>query len=122
MQITKEYLQKHPNHVFVFGDNLLHKGYGGAASLRDMHNTAGFITKKYPNNQPDSFYTVDEYKSVYKREIHVLQQDVEQHPNDLFLITKIGSGLANRWGIFEKIIKPNIKKDLAKYSNVRFLW
>jgi hypothetical protein len=35
MYITKKYLENHPNHIFVFGDNSLRQGKGGAASLRD---------------------------------------------------------------------------------------
>lgn len=122
IQITKEYLRKNPNHVLVFGDNTIHRGKGGAAILRDEPNTFGFITKKYPNNSPDSFYTPDEYMFVYGREIRILQNEVDQHPDDLFLIAKIGSNLANKYGIFEEIIEPNIKKDMSKYTNVKFLW
>jgi len=48
--MTKEYLRAHPEVIFVFGDNLIHRGKGGAAKLRDEPNTYGFITKKYPNN------------------------------------------------------------------------
>jgi hypothetical protein len=50
--IAREYLRSHPDHVFVFGDNLLGRGLGGAAALRREPNTFGFITKKRPDNDP----------------------------------------------------------------------
>ena len=56
MIITKEYLRNNLNNMFVFGDNLLRRGYAGAASLRDEPNAYGFITKKAPNNDDKSFY------------------------------------------------------------------
>ncbi|MFW6247319.1 MAG: hypothetical protein ACOC22_04075 [bacterium] len=64
--ITRKYLKENPEHIFVFGDNLLRKGYGGAAKLRDLPNTYGFITKKYPDNKDESFYTPDEYMIFIK--------------------------------------------------------
>lgn len=44
--VTKQFLDNNPNAIFVFGDNLLRVGYGGAAILRDHPQTYGFITKK----------------------------------------------------------------------------
>jgi hypothetical protein len=120
--ITKEYLQKHPNEIFVFGDNIIRKGYNGAAKLRDEKNAYGFITKKYPDNNDISFYTPDEYKDVYFDEIKKLKSVIELHQDKLFLISKLGSGLANRYRIFESVIEPNIMRDLSKFDNVEFLW
>ena len=120
--ITKEYLRAHPKEVFVFGDNLLSKGYGGAAALRDEPNTYGFVTKRQPNNNPDSFYTVQEYNAVYVDEIAGLIKEIEEFPNFTYLISRLGAGLANKYLIFEKIIQPQIKNDLKQYKNVKFLW
>lgn len=122
MIITREYLRANPTHIFVFGDNMLHSGYAGAAALRDEPNVFGFITKKRPIQKDSAFYTPEEYKKIYLREIGLLIVDIQMHPDNLFLISKLGSGLANRFGIFEAIIEPHIKNDLASYSNVKFLW
>ena len=46
IHITQKYLREHSNEIFVFGDNILRKGHGGAAALRNEPNTYGFITKK----------------------------------------------------------------------------
>ena len=126
MKITKKYLQEHPDHIFVFGDNLLRLGYGGAAELRDEPNTYGFLTKKYPDNRESSFYAPIEYEGVYEREIRSLRAYIlffkAASPEKTFLISNLGSGLANKYKIFEKIIEPRIKKDLADFKNVKFLW
>jgi len=123
--ITKEYLEANPNHIFVFGDNLLRKGTGGAAKLRDMKNTYGFITKKSPGWEDKDFYKPEEYTSVYVSEINKLIKEIKYHQANfqtLFLISKAGAGLANRFGIWEEIIEPTIKKHLGIYDNVKFLW
>lgn len=120
--VTKQHLMDNPNHIFVFGDNLLRKGYGGAAKLRDIPNTYGFITKKYPNNNDNSFYTPDEYHDIYQREIDALRGLMLVNPDVVYLISKLGGGLANRYGIFEKVIEPNIKHDLSMFDNLKFLW
>jgi hypothetical protein len=124
MITTKEYLEQNPNHIFVFGDNSDRKGYGGAAILRDMPNTYGFVTKKHPDNRDSSFYTIEEYKKIYSKEINKLTKFITRIDNrsKLFLISKLGAGLANKNRIFEEVIEHNIKRDLDLIDNVRFLW
>jgi hypothetical protein len=122
MNITKEYLKQHPDHIFVFGDNTLRKGKKGAAELRDEPNTYGFITKKEPNNKDNSFYTIEEYEKIFKIELQRLICEIETNPNCLFLISKLGAGLANKYGIWEYIIEPQLKEILSKYNNVKFLY
>jgi len=118
--ITRKYLRRNPNHIFVFGDNLLRVGKGGAALLRDEQNTYGFITKKEPNNIDSSFYRPNEYKEVFDNELRKLIKKIELYPNRTFLISKLGGGLANKYSIYEKVIKPGLKP-LEKYDNVVFL-
>ena len=121
MFITKEYLLSHPNCIFVFGDNLVRKGKGGAALLRDCPNTYGFITKKFPNNDDNSFYRPDEYRDVFNREIRKLTVCIVNGPSKEFLISQLGSGLANKYKIWEEIIEKGIA-GLKKYPNVKFLF
>lgn len=120
--IDKNYLEENPNHIFVFGDNILRVGYGGAAILRDLPNTYGFVTKRFPNNNDESFYKPDIYKYVYELEMQNLRNQLESDPVSLYLISKLGAGLANKYNIFDKIIKPNLKNDLQHYKNVEFLY
>ena len=119
--ITEKYLKENPNHIFVFGDNLIRKGYGGAAKLRNQPNTYGFITKKYPSNNDDSFYRLDEYKDIFKIEYEKLVAEIISNPDKLYLISQIGNGLANKYKIFENIILPKIV-ELKVFKNVRFLF
>jgi len=120
--ITKEYLESHPNEIFVFGDNTLRIGKGGAAILRDEPNTYGFITKKYPTYADDAFYRPNEYIGIYAIEMSKLKLEIMKNPDKSYLISPLGSGLANRYRIFEEVIDPLLKNDLKNYKNVEFLW
>jgi hypothetical protein len=120
--VTKEFLDSHQDVVFVFGDNLIHKGYGGAAILRDHPRAYGFITKKYPSNESDSFYGVTEYRDVFERELNYLENDIKKEKNKTFYISQLGGGLANRYRIWETVIKDGLEKALSRYENVVFLW
>jgi hypothetical protein len=121
MIITKEYLRANPNHIFVFGDNLLRKGKGGAAELRDEPNARGFITKKAPNNETESFYHPTEYRGVFTKELYDLSWEIFDHPEKTYLISKLGAGLANRYKIWETIIQPGLER-IRGFLNVTFLW
>lgn len=120
--VTKEFLDSHQDVVFVFGDNLIHKGYGGAAIFRDHPRAYGFITKKYPTNEDDSFYGVTEYRDVFKRELMYLEDDIRANKNKIFYISQLGGGLANRYRIWEIVIKNGLEKALSQHENVVFLW
>jgi len=108
--ITAEFLRENPNIIFVFGDNLVKRGKGGAAKLRDEPNTYGFLTKKYPNNKDSSFFRPKEYKIIFYQQFLFLIKEIKKNPKKTYIIPKLGSGLANKYHIYEKIIQPNLKK------------
>lgn len=120
-QITKAYLRAHPEVVFVFGDNLLGWGTGGAAVLRYEPNTYGFVTKKAPDNNELSFYTPMEYKPVFDKELRKLVWELCNNPEKTYLISPVGAGLANRHNIWEKVIKPGFE-EIRPFPNIVFLW
>lgn len=120
MIITADILNKNPDWVFVFGDNTHRRGLGGAAKLRYHPQSYGFITKKKPDYQDSSFYTVEEYKQVFDQEYAKLIILIMTKPNKTYMISKLGAGLANRYGIYEAIIKDRLE-ELKVYSNVRIL-
>ena len=122
IRITDRHLKVHTNHIFVFGDNTIRKGKKGAASLRDNANTYGFITKKLPDNKDSSFYRPKEYSIIYNREINNLISVIKEKQDYLFMISRLGAGLTNKYKIFDKIIEPNIKEDLSKFKNILWLW
>ena len=115
--VTEKFLRNNPNVIFVFGDNTIRKGKGGAATLRDEPNTYGFITKKYPNNNDRSFYRPPEYADVFYAELLQLAKEIEKNPKKTYLISKLGAGLANRYKIYEVVIEPGLKK-LELFENV----
>lgn len=120
MHITKEYLNNHPNHIFVYGDNIIHKGLGGAAKLRYVKNTYGFITKKYPNTNINSYFTVEEYKPIFNQELNKLIREIQNNPTKIYLVSRLGAGLANKFGIYEAIIKNGLEV-LKQFNNVKFI-
>lgn len=120
--ITQEFLDNNPNAYFVFGDNLERYGYGGAAKLRDHPHSIGFITKKFPDNDDASFYRPEEYASVFFEELKKLKTIIEKRPDKLFYISQLGGGLANKFYIWQKLIRHNLVRSFEKFDNVIFCW
>lgn len=120
--ITQEFLDNNPNAYFVFGDNLERQGYGGAAKLRDHPHAIGFITKKFPDNNDSSFYKPEEYTLVFFEELKKLKTIIEKRPDKLFYISQLGGGLANKFYIWQKLIKHNLVRNFQKFDNVIFCW
>jgi len=120
--VTHQFLDENPNYYFVFGDNLMRDGYGGAAILRDHPHSIGFITKKYPDNKDSSFYKPEEYLGVFFEELEKLNKIIEKRPDKKFYISQLGGGLANKYYIWEKLIRHNLVKKLENYNNVIFCW
>ena len=61
--ITRTFVQANPSKIFLFGDNLLGRGYGGqAAAMRGEPNAIGIPTKKKPSNNTDAFFNDAEFE------------------------------------------------------------
>lgn len=120
--VDEAWLNKHPGDIFVYGDNTDREGLGGAASLRHHPQSYGFVTKIHPDNHDASFYRPDNYLSVYVAEIVRLRAHAKTSQHRRFLISAVGAGLANKYGIFEEVIKPTMKVLLSDLPNIVFLW
>jgi len=120
--VTQEFLDLEPNSYFVFGDNLERWGYGGAAKLRDHPHAIGFITKKFPDNRDSSFYRPEEYSPVFFEELEKLKKIITKRPNKRFYISQLGGGLANKFRIWELLIRDNLVRSLNNFDNVVFCW
>lgn len=120
--MSEDFLDKNKRAIFVFGDNTLKQGYGGAAVLRDHPQTYGVLTKKYPDNHDTSFYRPNEYSSIFFDELVKLREYIKDDPFKIFYISQLGAGLANKYYIWENIIKQGLEKNLQQYPNVVFLW
>jgi hypothetical protein len=122
IKITQQFLDTNPNAYFIFGDNIERQGRGGAAKLRDHPHAISFITKKFPDNNDSSFYKPEEYSSVFFEELEKLKRIVEARPNKTFYISQLGGGLANKYFIWQKLIKHNLVRTLDNFKNVVFCW
>ena len=60
---TRDDAMKHPDWLFIFGDNNLKEGFGGQAIIRGLPNALGIPTKKDPGNDITSFYNDNELES-----------------------------------------------------------
>jgi hypothetical protein len=119
--ITKEYLDKNPQYIFVFGDNLKRIGKKGAAMLRDHPRSYGFITKKAPSYNDSAYYRKEEYEKVLTIETKKLLWEADKYPDKIFLISKLGSGLANKYNIWD-LIRPKMEELERTFSRFRCLW
>lgn len=60
--ITREYVRANPDKIFLFGDNLEGRGYGGqAAEMKGEPNAIGMPTKKSPTYKAGAFFTDREF-------------------------------------------------------------
>ena len=56
--ITRSFVREHRDHIFLFGDNLARRGFGGqAAQMRAEPNAIGIPTKKLPTSAEEAFFT-----------------------------------------------------------------
>jgi hypothetical protein len=92
--IVREDLKNNPDKVFLFGDNLARKGYGGQAKeMRDEPNAVGVPTKKLPSNGPDAFFSDTELE-INK---YVIDRALGKIPRDKIIVIPsagLGTGLA----------------------------
>ena len=83
--ITRSFVRAHRDHIFLFGDNLARRGFGGqAAQMRAEPNAIGIPTKKLPSNTEEAFFTdaeLEQNKAAIDRAFERLSRmssDVEQ--------------------------------------------
>ena len=120
--VTEEFLKEHEKDVwFIFGDNSCRTGKGGAAKLRDCPNAWGFITKRYPSYAETAYFNPDNYLLTFLEEQKRFIKFIEENQDRWILVTKLGSGLGNKFGIFDAMIGPWLET-LEKYENVILLY
>lgn len=62
--ITRRFVKTNPDKLFLFGDNLEQRGFGGqAAAMRGEPNAIGIPTKKKPYLSDDAFFSDSEFIS-----------------------------------------------------------
>lgn len=61
--ITRSFVREHRDHIFLFGDNLARRGFGGqAAQMRSEPNAIGIPMKKLPSNAEEACFTDAEFE------------------------------------------------------------
>lgn len=92
--ITRETVRAEKDKIFLFGDNLTGRGFGGQAKeMRGEENAIGIPTKKAPSNNPNSFFTDKEFASNIKA---IDEAFGKIPPEKIIVIPKagLGTGLA----------------------------
>ncbi len=92
----KALCKKHPNDLFVFGDNLRHKGKLGQAVIRDEPNAVGIPTKREPNWRYEAYFydkDLEEMKPIWDEIFKELIDHLELGGN-VWISDDIGDGLA----------------------------
>lgn len=56
IRLTPQIVERHPDKIFIFGDNLERTGTGGQAIIRGLPNTYGLRTKKSPRKDKASYF------------------------------------------------------------------
>jgi hypothetical protein len=97
--ILREKIKANPDVLYLFGDNLLRKGLGGQAKeMRGEENTIGILSKKYPSNKEDSFYSDKDFYNwlqEFSKDISKVAEAVNSGKYKSLVIPQIGVGLAD---------------------------
>ena len=93
-RITRDDVRAEKDKIFLFGDNLTERGFGGqAAEMRGEENAVGIPTKKAPSNNPNSFFTDKEFAANKK----AIDEAFGKIPPDKTIVIPkagLGTGLA----------------------------
>lgn len=92
--ITRDDVRAEKDKIFLFGDNLTERGFGGQAKeMRGEQNAVGIPTKKAPSNNPNSFFTDQEFAANKK----AIDEAFSKIPPDKIIVipkSGLGTGLA----------------------------
>lgn len=96
--ITRSMLRDRPGTLFVFGDNLMRKGYGGQAKeMRGMPNAVGIPTKRMPGTRENDYFTDDDFaiaKGPISRAFEALRNHLAAGGDIVWPEDGVGTGLA----------------------------
>lgn len=115
-------LKRNPDRLYLFGDNVMRRGFGGQAKeMRGEPNAIGVATKKAPHRGDDAYFTDDDYESNCR----IISNDLEpafQHLKSGGTVVIPESGLGTGLSMLpEKAPKTNeflVRKleELQKYT------
>lgn len=89
--IARECVRANRDKLFLFGDNLERKGYGGqAAAMRGEPNAIGIPTKKSPSYSAEAFFTDREFEQN-KNAIDAAFAEITRFVSDSICVVVISS-------------------------------
>jgi hypothetical protein len=121
LEVTWQFLDNQPQSYYIYGDSL-QKDFKDSSSFREHPRAFGFIVKKFSDDMDGSFYRPEEYIPVFFEELKKLKNKINTEQEKIFYISPVGIGSANKFYIWEKIIRPFLTHEFKKYSNVIFCW
>ncbi len=93
--ITGAFVREHRDHIFLFGDNLARRGFGGqAAAMRGERNALGIPTKKLPSNSDEAFFSdaeLEQNKAAIDQAFEHLTR-ISTAPEQIIVISANGLG------------------------------
>ena len=96
--IHRDEVRKERHKLFVFGDNLKRKGYGGQAKeMRGELNAVGIITKYEPTMKIEAFLSdecINDWKLMTFKDINRLMLHHQNNGTIVWPSNGIGTGLA----------------------------
>lgn len=94
--ITRDIVRRHPDTLFVFGDNMQRAGYGGQAKqMRGEPNAVGIPTKWRPSNTDDAFFVDTDMFAVQEAIDNAFARLINHKGPIVWPANGIGTGLAN---------------------------
>lgn len=96
--IYREDLIANRDTVYVFGDNMARKGFGGQArEMRHEPNAIGVPTKWYPSMTDDAFFNDSDYENVVevlKKDFASIKDAMQSGKKVVFPADGLGTGLS----------------------------
>lgn len=122
LHVDRQLLDKEHTSYFIFGENIARQGNVSSAYLRGHPRAIGFVAQKGEDFALGFSFRPDEYKKVFFDQLKQLENIVRGNPKNKYYISKLGFGPANRYNIWELIVRHNLEEELDKFSNVVFCW
>lgn len=119
--ITRSVLDKYPSVIYVYGENSYRSGIDYSGQLIRTHERSyGFIVKRTPGKHFKSFYSLDDYKQIFKLESKKLENVIRSYSDRFtYLIQDIGSSTHE---IYRNLLEPYLTELERTYDNVYVRW
>lgn len=122
IQMSEEFLNSKPNIYYIFGDNTQKQGLDSDTSIRKHPRAISFVVRKAPKGVVNSCFQPEEYSKIFFDQLKQAATHITNNPQQIFYISRLGYGDANRHYIWERLVHHNLVSELGGYDNVVFCW